>query len=79
MLLLWGEADFQVGREDFEAGQQGLSGSDKCAFISYPGLNHLFMPAGEGDSILNAQAAYETPKQVDAQVAQDIAAWMAQH
>ena len=37
------------------------------------------MPASEGDSILNAQAAYETPKQVDAQVAQDIAAWMAQH
>ena len=77
MLFLWGEADFQVGREDFEAWQQGLSGSDKCAFISYPGLNHLFMPAQEGDSILNASAVYARAAQMDPQVAADIAAWLA--
>ena len=37
------------------------------------------MPADEEDSILNAQAAYAKPKQVDAQVAKDIAEWIAQH
>lgn len=78
-LFLWGEADFQVSREAFDAWQERLGDDARFTYRTYPGLNHLFMPAGEGDSILNAQAAYETPKQVDAQVAQDIAAWMAQH
>ena len=77
MLFLWGEADFQVGREDFDAWREGLSGSDKCTFISYPGLNHLLMPAQEGDSILNASAVYARAAQMDPQVAADIAAWLA--
>ena len=77
MLFLWGEADFQVGREDFDAWREGLSGSDKCTCISYPGLNHLFMPAQEGDSILNASAVYARAAQMDPQVAADIAAWLA--
>lgn len=76
-LFLWGEADFQVNREAFEAWHARLGDGERFAYRSYPGLNHLFMPAGEGDSILNAMAAYETPKAVEPQVAADIAAWIA--
>lgn len=76
MLFLWGDADFQVGREDFEAWQEGLGESDRFAFICYPGLNHLFMPAQEGDGILNASAVYARSAQMDLQVAADIAEWL---
>ena len=76
-LFLWGEADFQVSREAFDAWRERLGEDARFTYRTYPGLNHLFMTAGEDDSILNAQAAYQTPKQVDAQVAQDIAAWIA--
>lgn len=78
-LFLWGEADFQVPREAFDAWQARLGDDARFAYRTYPGLNHLFMPADAEDSILNAQAAYAKPKQVDAQVAQDIAEWIAQH
>ena len=75
-MFLWGDADFQVERAAFEAWQERLGASERYAYIVYPGLNHLFMPAGEDDSILNAQAAYAQPKQVDRRVADDIAAWI---
>lgn len=75
-LFLWGEADFQVDREAFDAWNERLGDDARFAYRTYPGLNHLFMPAGADDSILNAQAAYQEPKQVDAQVAKDIAAWL---
>lgn len=78
-LFLWGDADFQVPREAFDAWQERLGDDARFAYVTYPGLNHLFMPADEEDSILNAQAAYAKPKQVDAQVAKDIAEWIAQH
>ena len=77
-LFLWGEADFQVPKEAFDAWREQLGDGERYTYITYPGLNHLFMPASEGDSILNAQAAYQTPKQMDARVAQDIAAWLAE-
>lgn len=76
-LFLWGEADFQVDRDAFEAWHARLGDEARFAYRSYPGLNHLFLPADEGDSILNAMAAYQTPKAVEPQVAADIAAWMA--
>ena len=63
-------------RAAFEAWRERLGESDRFTYITYPGLNHLFMPAGEADSILNAQAAYAGEKHVDAQVAKDIAAWI---
>lgn len=77
-LFLWGEADFQVEREAFSAWQTRLNDDARYTYRTYPGLNHLFMAANEGDSILNAAAAYETPKVVAPQVAADIAAWMAE-
>ncbi len=76
-LFIWGEADFQVSREAFEAWQQRLGDDARFTYKTYPGLNHLMMPAGENDSILQAQAAYQEPKQVDPQVAKDIADWIA--
>jgi len=78
-LFLWGEADFQVDREAFEAWNERLGDDARFAYRTYPGLNHLFMPAGADDSILNAQAAYQEPKQMDGQVAKDIAAWVEQN
>ena len=75
-LFLWGEADFQVERAAFEAWETRLGADARFAYKTYPGLNHLFMPADEGDSILNAQAAYRTPKLMEGRVAADIAAWM---
>ena len=75
-LFLWGEADFQVDRAAFEAWHERLGDEARFSYITYPGLNHLFMPAGEHDSILDAQAAYAEPKQMDGRVAADIAAWI---
>lgn len=77
-LFLWGEADFQVGREAFAAWQARLGSDARYTYRTYPGLNHLLMTEDEGDSILNAAAAYETPKTVAPQVAADIAAWIAE-
>ncbi|MBE5799802.1 MAG: alpha/beta fold hydrolase [Clostridiales bacterium] len=75
-LFLWGECDFQVNRDAFEAWHESLGDEVRFRYITYPGLNHLFMPAGENDSILNAQAAYAEPKQMDDRVAADIATWI---
>lgn len=75
-LFLWGECDFQVDRAAFDAWHERLGESERFTYRTYSGLNHLFMPAGEEDSILNAQAAYQQPKQVNGQVAKDIAAWL---
>lgn len=74
--FLWGESDFQVDQTAFSAWQERLADDARFAYQTYPGLNHLFMPAGEEDSIANAQAAYQQPKQMDEQVAADIAAWI---
>ena len=75
-LFLWGEKDFQVERAAFEAWRERLGGEVRFTYKTYPGLNHLFMPAGENDSIATAQAAYQEPKVMDVQVAADIAAWI---
>lgn len=77
MLFLWGEADFQIGREDFDAWKEGLGESEQFTFISYPGLNHLFMQAQEGDDLSNAAEVYARQAQMDPRVAADIAAWLA--
>lgn len=76
LLFLWGDADFQVSREDFDAWREGLGDGERFAYIVYPGLNHLFMPAQEGDGIASAAQVYARPAQMDPGVARDIAAWM---
>lgn len=74
--FLWGEKDFQVERAAFEAWREQLGDDARFCYQTYPGLNHLLMPAGESDSIANAQAAYQTPNVMDLQVAADIADWI---
>ena len=75
-LFLWGESDFQVEREAFDAWRERLGEDVRFVCRTYPGLNHLLMPAGENDSIAAAQAAYREMKVMDKQVAADIAAWI---
>lgn len=73
MLFLQGEADFQVSLEkDFRAWQTLLVGKPNVTFMSYPGLSHLFTPAGP----TNTAADYDAPQQVDPQVIADIAGWI---
>jgi len=73
-LFLWGEKDVQVSEAAFEAWRERLG--ERYTYIRYPALNHLFVPAAQGETIANIQTAYQTPGCVDAQVAADIAAWM---
>ena len=73
-LFLWGEKDVQVSEAAFEAWRDRLGAG--YTYIRYPALNHLFVPAAQGETIANVQTAYLTPGSVDAQVAADIAAWL---
>lgn len=75
-LFLWGEKDVQVPRAAHEAWQDRLGEDARFTYKTYPELNHLFVTAGEGETIANVQEAYNAPKTVDAQVAQDIATWI---
>jgi len=75
-LFLWGEKDVQVERAAFDAWEERLGSDARFTYKRYPGLNHLLMPAGEGDSVANVQEAYNTPNVMDKQVAADIAQWL---
>jgi len=73
MLVLQGAGDFQVSPTlDFARWQRELAGRPHTAFRLYPGLSHLFMPAGKTGTL----ADYKAPAHVDAQVIGDIAAWV---
>jgi len=73
MLILQGGSDFQVSPSlDFARWQQSLAGRSHTTFHRYPGLSHLFMPAGKTGTM----ADYRAPEHVDARVIADIAAWM---
>lgn len=75
-LFLWGKQDFQVNAGAFSAWEDGLGNEGPYTYIAYEKLNHLFMPAAEGDSIMNVQAAYSRPAEVSESVVADIAAWI---
>jgi dienelactone hydrolase len=73
MLLLQGGSDFQVSPTlDFARWQKDLAGRPHTAFHLYPGLSHLFMPAGKTGTL----ADYKAPAHVDAKVIDDIASWV---
>ncbi|MDO4548429.1 MAG: hypothetical protein Q4D04_10045 [Clostridia bacterium] len=78
LLILQGEADFQISlNADFQAWKSALGENDDLfTFISYPGLNHLFMPAREGYGIDRAGEAYTVPSIVDKNVTDDICEWI---
>jgi hypothetical protein len=76
MLLLQGGADYQVSpQRDFQRWKAALAPDPRVQFREYPGLSHLFMPAGHPPS----PADYHVPGHVDAQVIHDIAAWIKTH
>jgi len=73
MLILQGGSDFQVSPvDDFGRWKQVLAGKSGVAFHLYPGLSHLFMPAGKTGTIKD----YQVPAHVAPQVIHDVAAWI---
>ncbi len=75
MLVLQGARDIQVVDADWQAWKGGLHDNDKVTFKLYPALNHLGI-AGDGEGSL---AEYSTPGHVDAQLIDDVAAWVKAH
>ncbi|MCT1578246.1 alpha/beta fold hydrolase [Oceanobacillus kimchii] len=75
MLLLQGEADFQVTMEqDFTMWQQLLEEKIDVTFKSYPELNHFFITS-EGTN-KGTVDEYSIPGHVDEQVIEDIGKWI---
>lgn len=73
MLILQGGGDFQISPTlDFARWRQELANRPHTAFHLYPGLSHLFMPAGK----TGTEADYNVPAHVDVHVTGDIAAWV---
>lgn len=73
LLVLQGERDYQVTMKDFDGWRAALGARPRATLKTYASLNHLFV-SGSGAS---GPAEYEAPGHVDAQVVDDIAAWMA--
>lgn len=75
ILILQGERDFQVTMaDDFKAWRKAFAGQPRVTLHAYPGLGHLFMPAGDPPS----PADYDQAQHVDAGVTRDMAAWIRQ-
>lgn len=76
MLILQGERDYQVTvDDDLRLWREGLATHPDVRFITYPGLNHLFMH-GEGPP---GPEEYRREGRVDARAIADIAGWIGQH
>jgi hypothetical protein len=76
ILVLQGESDYQVTKKDFEGWEKALAGHSNVTMKSYPGLCHLFIPAGSPPS----PADYDKPGHAAKGMLDDIANWVdAQH
>ncbi len=76
ILVLQAESDYQVSKKDFEGWEKALAGHNNVTMKSYPGLCHLFTPAGNPPS----PADYNKPGHVARGLLDDIASWVdAQH
>jgi len=76
LLILQGEADFQVKAEtDFRLYKEMLEGRDNVTFRLYPGLNHVFVPT-LGAPISQVKKEYGTERHIPADVPDDIADWI---
>jgi len=74
VFVLQGRGDYQVTpADDFAKWQSAFAQSTRVSLKEYPGLSHLFMPAGDPPS----PADYAKPGHVDAGVIADIARWIA--
>ncbi|NDJ62328.1 MAG: DUF3887 domain-containing protein [Chloroflexi bacterium] len=73
LLIMQPERDFEVTlTEDFVRWQAGFAGRANATLLTYPTLNHLFMP-GAG---ISRPAEYLQPNFVAETVISDIAAWI---
>ncbi|MCD4784065.1 MAG: alpha/beta fold hydrolase [Candidatus Eremiobacteraeota bacterium] len=72
VLVIQGERDYQVTMDDYRGWKNALSGKKNVSFITYPLLNHLFIP-GKGKSI---PAEYMKPGNVSKKVVEDMARWI---
>ena len=73
MLVLQGGSDYQVTpHDDFSRWQAAFARDQRVKLVEYPGLSHLFMPAGQPPSA----ADYDKPGHVQARVLQDIVSWI---
>jgi hypothetical protein len=72
ILVLQAESDYQVTKKDFEGWEKALAGHNNVTTKSYPGLCHLFMPAGNPPS----PADYDKPGHVARGMLDDIASWV---
>jgi hypothetical protein len=73
VLVLQGERDFQVTMKDFAMWKSGLAAKKNATLKSYPKLNGL-MIAGDGKG---SPGDYRLPGNVDAEVINDVVAWIA--
>ena len=72
ILVIQGESDYQVTKKDFEGWEKALAGHSNVTKKTYPGLCHLFTPAGSPPS----PADYDKPGHVAKSTLEDIANWI---
>jgi hypothetical protein len=73
ILVLQGGSDFQVSPTlDFDAWKRALAGRSNVTLHLYPGLSHLFTPAGKTLTTVD----YARPAHFDPRVIRDLAAWI---
>jgi len=72
ILVIQGESDYQVTKKDFEGWEKALAGHSNVTKKTYPGLCHLFTPAGSPPS----PADYDKPGHVAKAALDDIADWV---
>ena len=73
MLILQGEADYQVTMEDFKGWQKALAGRKNAAFKHYPRLGHTFIDMGKKMAM---PMDYAKPGNMLRKVVEDIVAWV---
>jgi uncharacterized protein len=75
ILLLQGESDYQVTlADDYQPWIKAFDGVDSFSAQRFPGLGHLFMPAGDP----SGPADYQKSGHVDGAVIETLAAWVVQ-
>jgi fermentation-respiration switch protein FrsA (DUF1100 family) len=66
MLFVRGSKDIQVWPEDFQSWQTALSGRPNAAFVTLPGLNHLFAEVeGQSTGAEYYRDAYASQRLID--------------
>jgi dienelactone hydrolase len=75
VLILQGGRDIQVVDADWQRWHSAFDKDPRVTFKRYPALNHLAI-TGEGPGTL---AEYQTPGHVDAQLIDDVGAWIRKH